>query len=262
MRAYWAVVSARFRTLLQYRAAALAGLGTNLFWGLIRVMIFDAFYRSSTASQPMSYPEVVTYVWLGQVMFGMLPFNLDQDVRTMVRDGTVAYELVRPLDLYALWFSRALAWRTASTVLRAVPMFVIAGLFLGLAPPPSASAFVAWIAAMLCALLLSCAISNLLSISLLWMVSGDGWVILASAVWLFSGIVLPLPLFPDWAQPVLEALPFRGLVDVPSRLYMGHIPPEAALTALSHQIAWIVALVALGHSLLSRGTRRLVVQGG
>ena len=30
----------------QNRAAALAGMFTQLFWGLIRIMIFEAFYRS------------------------------------------------------------------------------------------------------------------------------------------------------------------------------------------------------------------------
>ncbi|MDT7580304.1 MAG: hypothetical protein QOK35_1568, partial [Pseudonocardiales bacterium] len=34
MKPYWAVLSARFRTLLQYRAAAMAGVGTRVFWGL------------------------------------------------------------------------------------------------------------------------------------------------------------------------------------------------------------------------------------
>lgn len=54
MISYWATLSARFRTLLQYRAAALAGMGTQLFWGLVRVMIFEAFFRSTIAEQPMS----------------------------------------------------------------------------------------------------------------------------------------------------------------------------------------------------------------
>ena len=36
MKPYWANFSARFRLLLQYRAAALAVLATQLFWGLIR----------------------------------------------------------------------------------------------------------------------------------------------------------------------------------------------------------------------------------
>ena len=39
MSAYAAVFAARFRVLLQYRAAALAGLGTQVFWGLVRVAI-------------------------------------------------------------------------------------------------------------------------------------------------------------------------------------------------------------------------------
>jgi len=39
-----AVVSARYRTLLQYRAAAFAGFATQLFWGAIRLMILAAFF--------------------------------------------------------------------------------------------------------------------------------------------------------------------------------------------------------------------------
>ncbi len=77
---------------MQYRAAALAGFGTQLFWGLIRVMIFEAFYRSSTAPQPMSLENTVTYLWLTQAMFHLLPYRLDGDVMQMVRDGTVVYE--------------------------------------------------------------------------------------------------------------------------------------------------------------------------
>ena len=74
MRPYLAVLSARIRMLLQYRAAALAGMSTQLFWGLIRVMIFEAFYRTATQAQPMTYAEVVNYVWLGQALFALLPW--------------------------------------------------------------------------------------------------------------------------------------------------------------------------------------------
>ncbi|MBM3188225.1 MAG: ABC transporter permease, partial [Chloroflexi bacterium] len=84
MSAYWAVLTARFRMLLQYRAAALAGLCTQLFWGLLRVMIFDAFYRSSSAIQPMSFEQTVTYLWLIQAMLLLLPWRLDWEVRAMI----------------------------------------------------------------------------------------------------------------------------------------------------------------------------------
>ena len=263
MIGYWAIVSARFRTLLQYRAAALAGFATQLFWGLIRVMIFEAFFRSTTAPQPMELEDVATYIWLGQAFLVLLPWNVDREIQTMIRSGTVSYELLRPLDLYALWYSRVLAVRTAPTLLRSMPLLAIAGLFLGMQAPatwPSAGAFVL---AMLGALLLSCAITNLINVSMLWTISGEGVTAFAvAAVMIFSGMIVPIPFFPDWAQTVLEVLPFRGLVDVPYRLYLGHIPPGDVLYHFTYQVGWVVALVVSGRWLLSRGVRRLVVQGG
>lgn len=263
MSAYAAIVSARFRALLQYRLAAAAGFGTQLFWGFIRVMIFGAFYRSAPADQPMSYPEVVVYVWLGQAMLAVLPWNVDSEIRAMIRSGAVVYEMLRPLDLYALWFSRILAMRTAPTLMRAVPMFIVATLFLGMKPPPSIDSALAWAAAMAGAVLLSCAITALLSISLLWTISGEGIARIApSVVLVFSGMLVPLPLLPDWAQAVVNVLPFRGVADTPFRLYIGHIPPGEVGQVLAQQIGWTIALVALGRWVLSRGVRRLVAQGG
>jgi len=264
MRSYRAIVSARFRMLLQYRAAAAAGFGTQLFWGLIRVMIFEAFYRSTTAAQPMTLPQVVDYIWLGQATFVMtLTYYMDLDIMAMVRSGTVVYELLRPLDLYALWFSRSVASRAAPMLLRALPMLAVAGLFFGLRPPASAASGAAWLLSLAGALLLSCAISTLLSVSLLWTIAGEGLSqIVGFAGMLLSGMVIPLPLFPDWAQAVLNVLPFRGLLDIPARLYSGNLPPSEAFPLFVHQLAWTGGLVALGRLLLARGTRRLVVQGG
>jgi ABC-2 type transport system permease protein len=128
LRPYLAVLSARFRMMLQYRAAALAGMGTQVFWGLVRVMVLEAFYRSATSATvlPMNLREVCAYLWLGQAFLAMLPWNIDLEIRQLVRNGAIAYELARPADLYWLWFARSLAWRTAPTTLRAIPIFLFA----------------------------------------------------------------------------------------------------------------------------------------
>ena len=263
MTPYLSIVRARFRVLLQYRARALAGFGTQLFWGLIRMMLFDAFYQYSTAPQPMSYPQVVTYLWLTQALLWLLPFAIDWEIRTMIWNGDVVYELVRPTDLYWFWFCRNLAFHAAPALLRSAPMFVMAGLFFGLQPPASLASAAAWAASIVGAMLLSCAILNLVCISLLWTISGDGIrrLVGASAA-VFSGAIVPLPLFLEWAQPVLNFLPFRGLMDVPFRLYIGHMPAHEVIGLLAHQLAWTIALVLIGRLSLHIGMRRLVVQGG
>jgi ABC-2 type transport system permease protein len=263
LRPYWAVLSARFRMMLQYRAAAIAGFATQIFWGWIRVMIFEAFYRSSSAAQPMTVQQTVNYVWLGQALLMLLPGRIDGEIRAMVRNGSVAYELLRPLDLYSFWYCRALAGSAAPTFLRCAPLLVLAWLFFGLELPPSWACAAAFVVSTASAFLLAAAIATLLNISLLWTISGEGITqIVPTLVVIFSGLIIPLPLFPDWAQPILNALPFRGLGDVPFRLYSGNLPPEQLWSLLAGQLAWTAALILLGRWLLARGARRLVVQGG
>ena len=47
MRGYTAVFSIRFKQILQYRAAAVASLTTQFFFGMIIVMAYRAFYRAA-----------------------------------------------------------------------------------------------------------------------------------------------------------------------------------------------------------------------
>ena len=268
---YMAVLSARYRMLLQYRAAAVAGFATQLFWGAIRLMILAAFYAAATAPQPMTMPELVTYIWLGQALLGMLPWNIDGEFALQVRDGSVVYELLRPLDLYHFWFARTLAFRTAPTTLRCLPMLLFAMLVLpavgldawAMRPPPSLAAGVWFGVSLAAAALLTTALTMLMHISLLWTISGQGIDrLVPSVVLLLSGMLIPLPLFPDWLQPVLNLQPFRGLVDVPFRIYSGNIPFNTAVWDVAQQLLWVVLLIWFGRSLLSRGTRTLVIQGG
>jgi viologen exporter family transport system permease protein len=263
MKPYLAILSSRFRSLLQYRAAALAGVGTQLFFGLVRMMIFDAFYRSSGAPQPMTREQAITYIWLGQAFLLLAMLDVDKDIATMIRTGNVAYEMTKPIDLYGLWFMRAFSGRAAPLLMRAVPIFVMAGLFFGLQAPDSVPAVALFAVSLSLALLLAASLVALLTISLLWTISGEGITRLAPApMFFFSGIVIPLPLFPDWMQQFIAVLPVRGLIDTPLRIYMGHLTGAEALAAMVHQCAWVLVLVLAGRAILSGGLHKLVVQGG
>jgi len=271
MSGYAALLSARFRVMVQYRAAAAGGAATQLFFGFVMIMVLEAFYRSSTRAPTLSLPMAVTYVWLGQAFYALLPWTHDPEIEAQIRRGHVAYELLRPLDLYGLWFVRTLSTRVARATLRALPIALGAGLLLpalgasdwAFRPPVSPAAGGAWLLAMLAAVALGTALTMLVHVSLLWTVSGEGLArVMPSLVIVFSGMVIPLPLFPDWAQPVLRALPFRGLVDVPNRIWLGHIPVSQAWEELALVGVWTGVLVLAGRRLLRRGLRRLAVQGG
>ena len=265
------IVKNRFINSLQYRAAAVAGLLTQIFWGLIMVMVMDAFYRGSAGPVPISIRQVCNYIWLGQAFLALLPWSFDKGIEAMVRDGRVSYDFVRPQSVYAVWFARALGWRTAAALLRAVPLLLFAALglpavgleHLALSLPVSLPAFAAFSASMLAAVMLGCSIVVLLNISLIWTISGRGTVMILNAVvTLFSGMVIPLPLYPTGLQKLLTFLPFRGLTDAPFRLFTGHIPANSLPAVILHQLSWTLIFILSGVLLLRKGKVRLIVQGG
>jgi len=269
-RPYRAVFRARFHLLVQYRAAALAGFATQCWWGAIKVMVFGAFLRGAVAS-PMTLREAVDYIWLGQAFLTLLPWTADPDLARMVRTGDVAYERLRPLDTYAFWYARAVARRTATPLLRAIPMVLTAGVLLplaglgvwGLAGPDGAAAAGLFTVSMVICVALSSAFSTLLDTLVVALLSERGVnTIMGPLAIVFSGNLVPLPLLPEWLQPVMRYQPFAGLLDTPFRIYSGHLSGLDAAAALGRQAFWVVALVLIGRLLMARVMARLQTQGG
>ena len=271
MRPYFAIFAARFLMMLQYRAAALAGIATQFWFGAIMIMALSAFYTGAHGSVSITLAQAITYIWLGQAFLGLLPWNVDPEIALMMRTGNVAYERLRPVDTYFYWFTRAMAWRAAATLLRSLPLlFVTSVLFeyLGLGawslrPPASLDALVLFVFSMAAVVFLSSAITTLLNISVVWTISGQGInVITNSLVLILSGMVIPLPLFPDWAQLLLLLQPLAGLVDIPYRIYFAHLSAGAAIAGIALQISWTVLFIVLGRLLLTHTMRRIQIQGG
>lgn len=271
MRPYLAYFAARFRAQLQYRAAAVAGIGTQIFFGIVNVMVLTAFYRASSEPQPLTVAQAVSYVWLAQALLLVLPFRVDRDVVDLIRTGGVAYELARPVRLQLVWLARGLADRTAPVLLRALPQLLFSTVVLralgwsdvALQAPASPPAGLLAALSALVGAAVAATIALLAASTLFWTIAGAGTsVLVATAIWILSGVSIPLPLFPDWFQPVLRALPFRAMIDVPFQIYLGSIEGVAIAREIALQLGWAGALFGLAWIAIERGTRRVVVQGG
>ena len=78
----------------------------------------------------------------------------------------------------------------------------------------------------------------------------------------FSGNLLPLSLLPDAWQTLLLLQPLAGLLDIPVRLYFGHLTGWGAIGGLALQAGWIAVLIVAGRAAMQRTMRTLEVQGG
>ena len=113
------------------------------------------------------------------------------------------------------------------------------------------------------AVVVSFAFRFLFNLASFWLLDYRGVGVLAMAVsTFFSGMIIPLVLFPDWLWKLAWALPFAGMVQAPIEIFLGHAGGLEAVGLLALQAFWAVALLGLGRLAFDAGTRRLVVQGG
>lgn len=272
MQAYRAIFTSRFLQVLQYRTAALAGFGTQCWWGGIKVMVLAAFYGQAGGGAPaMTLAQAITYTWVAQGLLALLPWSGDPEVALAVRTGAVAYDRLRPVDAYALWFARSAGWIAARVLPRVALMAGFAAALLPLAgfgawawgPPAGVAAALAFALSALLALALSTALVMLLNIAAAAALDARGINAFAvPLVILLSGNLLPLALLPDGWQQALLLQPLAGLLDIPMRLYMAQASGAQAAALLALQASWVAALVVLGRMLMARTMRKLDIQGG
>ena len=126
MRPFFSMLKMRFINSMQYRAAAWAGVMTQFFWGFMELLLYLTLSRENPTAFTMTLPQLTSYLWLRQAFFAMfLLWSVDQDILDMIMNGDVAYEVIRPVSLYSLWFARNLGSRASKVALRCVPILVV-----------------------------------------------------------------------------------------------------------------------------------------
>lgn len=270
---YTAAFVARFVLMLQYRAAAIAGFTTQCWWGAIKVMVYAAFYHSSPAAaqSPISLAQVITYTWLAQGFLALAPWSCDPEIALAVRSGGIAFDRLRPVDTYALWYARAAGWMTSRALPRAALMALLAGVLFpvfglddwSLRPPASPGAAAMFAVSLCLVVALSSAIVMLLNVAVAATLNDRGVnSLLGLFVVVLSGHLIPLPLYRDGLQEFLFIQPFAGVIDIPFRIYTGHLTGSMAWTGLALQVIWTLLLVIVGRHALKRIFRRVEIQGG
>ena len=267
MKAYYSLFKMRLLKGLQYRTAALAGLSTQFFWGFMYIMIFEAFYSSTSAPQPIPLRQLIQVLWLQQsfLVFIMLWFR-DSELMNLIVSGNIAYELCRPANLYSFWYAKLIAQRLSGALLRCFPIILVASLLpypYSFSLPPSITAFLLFIITLTLGLALIVSISMLIYISIFYTMSPTGSLLIFGVFGeFFSGLIIPVPLMPDLLRKIVYLLPFRYASDLPFRIYAGNIGTREAVISIGVQLLWIVMLVSLGRLWMNKALRRVVIQGG
>lgn len=266
MRAYLSYFKTRYLCMLQYRASAIAGVFTQVGFGLILILPFYALHRVNGADFPMEMEKVSSYIWLQQAFLMLISYSWEGSIVDSIKTGAVAVELCRPLDLYVTWFVRHLAQRAAKCSLRAGPVLIVAFLFpkpLGLSLPESPASFGLFLISLVLGTLVMASIVMLVYNTTFHTLTSIGIPTFLYVIMdFFGGQIIPLNFYPPFLYRLCSLLPFGSVSNAPFRIYTGDLAGKEAVFSICLQLFWAVTLISVGYVWNRLALRRVVSQGG
>jgi ABC-2 type transport system permease protein len=262
VRLDWEIAKRGWRRYAAYPWATVAGIFTNTIFGFIQAYILLAVYRHRTDVGGYDVRDTVTYVWLAQAILMTVYVFGWQELALRIRDGSIATDLVRPLDPQRYWLAYDLGRAPYHFVFRGFLPFVFGALVFQLHAPSPLDA-VAFLLSLTVAVIVSLGFRFLYNLSAFWLVDIRGVMMISLTLSLFlSGMAMPLAFFPGWLAEIARALPFASIIQVPIDIWLGKHHGAGLAGVIALQAFWALVLLGLGRFALRAGSRKLVIQGG
>ena len=263
---YVAVVTRGFRRYATYRTATSAGVFTNTVFGLIITYTYIALWDQRPHLGGYTEPQALTYVWIGQALLATMALmggGFEDELMERIRSGDIAVDLYRPADLQGWWLAADLGRAGFQLVGRGVAPLACGALVFSLALPSDGLTWLLFLVSALLGALVSFAVRFLVALSAFWLLDGAGVSQVAFLAGLFfSGMMLPLTVFPGWLGEMRAGAAVGG--DAPGAGGRAARPAarvgRRARAGLPGRLGGGAARP--GRLLQSVAARRVVVQGG
>lgn len=263
MRLFLELFKLAFQRTLTYRVATLAGLLTNLFFGLLRAAVMTALYGARPEVAGISLPAAITFTGISQAVIAFLNLFGWMEVMNSINSGEVASDLLKPFNYFFAWMARDFGRALSNLLLRGVPLMIGYALLFDITLPHSAEQWAVLVVTLLLSWAVSFSWAFLVNLAAFWSPDARGIGRFAFGASLFlSGFLMPLRFFPDWFVALCNLTPFPAMLNTFIEVYLGILSGPALVQALLTQVMWLVILIAAAHLVMRAGVRKLVIQGG
>ncbi|MEU9004735.1 ABC-2 family transporter protein [Streptomyces sp. NPDC048551] len=264
---YPAVAAGGFRRYAAYGTATAAGVFTNTVFGFIVAYTYIALWDERPGLGGYDQAQALTFVWVSQSLLAagsLLGGGFQEEFQERVRTGDIAVDLYRPADLQLWWLSADLGRAAFQLIGRGVVPLAAGALAFPLALPADPARWLLFLVSVVLALTVGFAVRYLLGLAAFWLMDGAGINMMASVVTVFfSGMLLPLTVFPGGFGELVRLLPWAAMLQVPLDVLLGtHAGAGGAARALAFQAGWALVLLGAGRLVQSAATRKVVIQGG
>jgi len=260
---YLELMRLEFVNNLAYRSTYFTGIFNYSIQIGAYFFLWDAIYAERRVLGGLNKEEMLTYVIVAWVVRSFYFSNLDRRVSEEIREGKIALELIRPYSYQMVKYARALGEACFRALFFALPAGVFIFLLRPFVLPPNWQNGLLFLLTIVGSFIITAQMSLMAGILAFFTQSTSGIYRAKRVVLdLFSGLLLPISFYPEWARDIIAWFPFQTISYMPNMIYLGKINGWAALQVIWLQVFWISVLGFAAFWLWRFVVKHVVIQGG
>ena len=265
LKVYIKFISKSFQKELAYRIEFFMGILNGLLFIFIFTSLWKAIYSSPvSASLGSSFNShsIIAYAVFAMIL--KISFTMDDELTIQrVRTGDIAMLLIKPFNYFFMNLSECIGQSLFHFLARGIPLIVLSLAIFNINLPSKVEIYLLFLPSALLGYTIYFIINFIISLLSFWFIEVFSFQLMKyGMIILFSGGMLPIDFFPDAMQPLINFLPFKYTLYVPTSIFIGHFSKEMILSQTFIQIIWVIALYITSVIMWKAAEKKLVIQGG
>ena len=239
---YLALLRVSWTLMMEYRAEIFMWMLTSLLM-IIMMVVWISISKGGPVNG-FSQPDFVAYYMVGMVVRQLTAVWASWELDFKIREGQLSPLLLRPIhpihnDIAANWGEKSIRMFIALPIVVTV-LVLTPGIRLDLSPGTIGLFLLsiggAWVIMFF--------LDYLVGILAFWLSQVSAFILLVEGFRVaLGGVLAPIQMFPEWAQQILNCLPFRYELSFSIEILTGRVQGERLWFGLAVQFAWAIIMV-------------------
>ena len=229
---------------------------------VVYISVWKAIYNQTGDAGGFTINQMVTYYVLVTTIKSFALWGTNEDMAHSIRNGKINKELLNPLTYFEYYFGINLGEMAFAFVI-GFATFIICSLIWGITLPINFANFLLAILVIILGIPVTFFIQMIVGTVGFYSSSIWGMEILKKAtISIFSGVIAPITLFPNWFQNLSKILPFKELIYTPVNIWLGQVQTSEIIFVIIKQILWGIFLYIIAKVFFNHAIKKITINGG
>ena len=246
-----------------YRINTWLNLLSALISIFIQINLWSALLKNRVYDDGVSLDDMLTFVLINTILRTLTQASSGEIVAEKIRDGSIAIDFLRPIELKYYVFAEDLGKNLYKTIFSVLPVSLLCIALYQIHAPNTLSHLGLFLISVLNGIVIMFYIYYIFALFAFWLHSSWYLPWYVDAVFkLFGGTFVPLWFYPENLARLSHLLPFKYVTFEPVSIYLGRLSLEQSTKAIGMQLGWILVLWTFERMVWRLAEKKVIVQGG